>query len=174
MAIAQLEQILQKFTLVTQNVDGLHAQAGSRNILELHGNIHRSKCADCGTVVGAEVVIDPSAIPCCDKCGGKIRPDVVWFGEMLDPEIIDAAFREAERCDCFLSVGTSALVHPAATLPIAAKRHGATLVEINLEPTPLSDIAEIAVQGKSGEILPQIVQSLKQAGTNQPHTERLN
>lgn len=160
-AIAELSTLLPHFTLVTQNVDGLHALAGSRDIVELHGNINRSICSDCGLLVPEDCHIDPAAIPACTACGGKIRPDVVWFGEMLDPNIIDTAFRVAERCDLFLSVGTSALVHPAATLPVVAKRHGATLIEINLEPTPLSAMADISVQGKSGDVLPAVVESLK-------------
>ncbi|MBI5267041.1 MAG: NAD-dependent deacylase [candidate division Zixibacteria bacterium] len=170
-AIAELSALLPRFTLVTQNVDGLHALAGSRNIVELHGNIGRSKCSDCGLLVPEDCHIDPSAIPACRGCGGKIRPDVVWFGEMLDPNIIDAAFREAERCDLFLSVGTSALVHPAATLPVVAKRHGATLIEVNLEPTPLSAMADISVQGKSGDVLPVVVEALKRRHRLSPSGE---
>jgi NAD-dependent deacetylase len=160
-AIAKLPRLLSKFTIITQNVDGLHALAGSPDIVELHGNIHRSKCSDCGKPVPDDFPINPAAIPSCSGCGGQIRPDVVWFGEMLDPDIIDAAFQEAERCDLFISVGTSALVHPAATLPVVAKRHGATLIEINLEPTPLSAMADIAIQGKSGDVLPLVVEDLE-------------
>jgi NAD-dependent deacetylase len=172
-AIAQLPKLLPKFTLITQNVDGLHALAGSSDIIELHGNIHRSKCSECGKPVANDCTIDPNAVPACQVCGGKIRPDVVWFGEMLDPDLIDLAFQEAERCDLFLSVGTSALVHPAATLPVVAKRHGATLIEINLEPTPLSSMADIAIQGKAGDILPQVVAALgagsPDAKVREPH-----
>ena len=98
-------------------------------------------------------------------CGGKIRPDVVWFGEMLDPQVINKAFSESEQAELFFSVGTSAIVHPAASLPVAAKRHGATLVEINLEVTPLSNLADFYVSAKSGEFLPALVEQLKKGSS---------
>ena len=156
-ALAMCEAVFKQFTLITQNVDGLHAQAGSTNILELHGNIHRNKCVDCNRPIDSNVVIDPKQIPACDKCGGKIRPDVVWFGEMLDEAVIDQAFAVAEQAQVFLVVGTSALVHPAASLPLVAKRHGATIVEINIESTPLTDIVDFHIGEKSGIFLPLLL-----------------
>ena len=116
-ALVDLERLFNDFALITQNVDNLHRLAGSGNILELHGNIYRNKCVKCQRIVEGDLEIDPDAIPACQSCGGKIRPDVVWFGEMLPGAVIDEAFRAAENCEIFFSVGTSALVHPAATLP---------------------------------------------------------
>ncbi|MBD3332048.1 NAD-dependent protein deacylase [candidate division GN15 bacterium] len=161
-ALADLEQIMPSFWVITQNVDGLHKMAGSGNILELHGNIHRNKCVKCNQLCGEDVDIDPDNIPTCTHCGGQLRPDVVWFGEMLDPVVINRAFAESEQADVFLSVGTSAVVHPAASLPMAARSEGAKLVEINPEPTPLTDLADISVRAKSGEFLPRVVEIVRE------------
>lgn len=161
LAITELEKSFEHFTLVTQNVDGLHRMAKTENILELHGNIHRNKCVDCNCSIDSSIEIDPDNIPACNSCGGKIRPDVVWFGEMLDPQVIEAAFSEAEQAEVFFSIGTSAIVHPAASLPVVAKRHGAVLVEINIEETPLSHATDYRVASKSGEFLPMLVERLK-------------
>jgi NAD-dependent deacetylase len=117
---------------------------------------------DCDGIFEFQGDIDPDKIPQCGLCGGKIRPDVVWFGEMLDPEIINTAFAQSEQADVFFSVGTSAIVHPAATLPVVAKNHGATLVEINVEETPLTKLADFHFNLKSGEILPKLVAQLKE------------
>ncbi|MBU1937331.1 NAD-dependent deacylase [bacterium] len=155
-ALAQWEQQHRGFTLITQNVDGLHARAGSRNIVELHGNILRNRCLTCGNVSESEKVNLEGTVPLC-ACGGMLRPDVVWFGEMLPPEALNAAFSAAEEADVFLSVGTSALVHPAASLPEIAKSSGAFLFEINLEPTPLTPYADVFLEGPSGEILPELL-----------------
>jgi len=161
-ALCEMESMFDRFALITQNVDGLHRQAGSRNVLELHGNINRNKCVDCEELFEDDIEIDPSNLPACTKCGGKIRPDVVWFGEMLPAKTIDEAFIQAEGCELFFSIGTSALVQPAASLPLVAKRHGATLAEINPEQTPLSDLADFCFQSKSGEILPELIQSIRE------------
>ncbi len=161
-ALVELAKWFPSFTLITQNVDNLHRLAGSENILEIHGNMLRNKCVDCAQAIELENEVDPSAIPRCPACGGKVRPDVVWFGEMLPEEAIDAAFEAAEQADIFFSIGTSALVHPAATLPVVAKRHGAVLVEINLDETPLTGLADFYFPQKSGEILPQLVEKLLQ------------
>ncbi len=162
-ALRDLANWFQRFTLVTQNVDGLHRAAGSENVLELHGNIYRNKCAECNHQFPETEDIDPDHIPACPRCSGKIRPDVVWFGEMLNPQIINNAFAESEATELFLSVGTSAIVHPAASLPLAAKRAGATLVEINPEQTPLTPVTDIYVAAKSGEFLPKVIEHLKRA-----------
>ena len=166
-ALSELEKLMDEFILITQNVDGLHRMAGSERVLEIHGNIHRNKCASCNQPVEGAEEINPDDIPACSNCGGKIRPDVVWFGEMLDPEIIQTAYRESERCDLFLSIGTSALIHPAASLPAVAKQYGATLVEINIETTPLSRMADFFVSKKSGEFLPQLVEQLEKRVASQ-------
>ena len=154
-ALAQWEGQHDSFTLITQNVDGLHARAGSQNIIELHGNIMRNRCLSCGNVSETENVNLEGEVPLC-VCGGMLRPDVVWFGEMLPPEAVNAAFHAAETADVFLSVGTSALVHPAASLPEIAKSSGAFLFEINLEPTPLTPHVDVFLEGPSGEILPEL------------------
>jgi len=161
-ALAELASEIDDFSLITQNVDGLHRAAGSREVLELHGNIMFNKCVKCNRRAPEDIDIDPSNIPACEHCGGSLRPDVVWFGEMLDREVISEAFRAAETCELFFSVGTSAIVHPAASLPISAKQAGATLIEVNPERTPLSDLADYYLAGPSGEVLPQILEALRE------------
>lgn len=159
-ALKELEKRFDSFTLITQNVDGLHEKAGSENILELHGNVYRNKCVDCQQIYIESDEIDPANIPACNFCGGKIRPDIVWFGEMLDEDIIQEAFYVTEQADLFFSIGTSALVHPAASLPVIAKQHGATLVEINLDETPISSLADFSWRSKAGEFLPELCEKL--------------
>ena len=157
LALTDLEQMLDHFVLITQNVDGLHRRAETQSILELHGNIYRNKCVECDKPYTGSDEINPDNIPTCILCGGKIRPDVVWFGEMLNPKVIDQAFLESERADVFLVVGTSAIVHPAASLPETAKRHGATVAEVNLEETPLTSLADYHFSAAAGEFLPDLV-----------------
>lgn len=144
------------FTLATQNVDGLHAEAGSRGVLELHGNAWRARCLDCG---GREDVREkPAEVrpPVCRACGGLMRPDVVLFGEVLPEAVWAEAARRASECDVCFVVGTSALVYPAAGLPLAAKGSGAYLIEVNPEQTPLSGICDATLRGAAGEVLPLI------------------
>ena len=159
-ALVDFQDHFDRFHLITQNVDGLHHQAGSRNVVELHGNIRRNKCIQCDkrydSLEGAKEGIPPEC-----PCGGKIRPDVVWFGEMLPQDAIRHAFDVSERCDLFFAVGTSAVVHPAASLPLIAKRSGAFVVEVNVEPTEISHLVDEILLGKSGEILPSLVKFLK-------------
>ena len=158
--IAELEKHYPEVTVVTQNVDNLHRRAGSSNILELHGNIERNFCMDCKTFYGVEKFIEAEEVPKCEKCGGMIRPDVVWFGEMLPQGIFAEAETKGERSDFCFIVGTSAVVYPAAYIPISAKAGGATLVEINIEPTNISDQVEYSLMGKAGEVLPRILELL--------------
>jgi len=158
-ALADLEKMVSDFTLITQNVDNLHRRAGSSRILELHGNVTRNKCLACDKPYAEEIRLD-KGLPYC-SCGGMIRPDVVWFGEMLPEREIRAAFAAAEEADLFFSIGTSTLVQPAAALPFLARRNGAYVVEINIEPTGLTTISDLFLQGKSGEILPEIVRLLR-------------
>jgi NAD-dependent deacetylase len=141
------------FTLVTQNVDGLHHAAGSRRIHELHGNIRRVKCFDRGHPAASWDEAG-EAPPRCDVCGSRLRPDVVWFGEMLPEGALQAALEAAAGCDVFLSVGTSGLVEPAASLPFAALDAGAAVIEVNPDRTPLTRSATIALQGSAGAVLP--------------------
>lgn len=160
-ALVELENQIEDFVLVTQNVDGLHRAAGSRNIVELHGNILHNKCMKCESQYESDTDIDPDNIPTCKECGGRIRPDVVWFGEMLDPETIERAFKVAEKAEICFSIGTSSVVQPAASLPMMAKRSGATLVEVNPEETPITSMADYYFPAKSGEFLPQLLKCLE-------------
>jgi len=159
LALAQLEAWAEQFTLITQNVDGLHARAGSRNIVELHGNITRAKCFECGRYAETWAE-DGSVPPQCESCGGWLRPDVVWFGEALLPAALNAAFHAAQTCEVFFSIGASGLVEPAASLPWEALRAGAVVVEINPNPTPLSEAATYALNGAAGMVLPKIIKIL--------------
>ncbi|MDQ3965615.1 MAG: NAD-dependent deacylase [Actinomycetota bacterium] len=157
-ALAELERHIPSFALITQNVDGLHRRAGSQNVVELHGNIRRSKCSWEGVVV--EPREDDTAIPpSCPRCGAHLRPDVVWFGEALPADALAEAFNAARSCDLFFSVGTSGLVQPAASLPFEALRHGAVVVEVNPDETPLTRQADYALRGRAGEVLPALVKT---------------
>jgi NAD-dependent deacetylase len=159
--LVRLEQQIPNVVVVTQNIDNLHRRAGSSRVLELHGNIERSYCMNCGKPAATIPDLAPGEIPRC-ACGGTIRPDVVWFGEMLPEDVWEGATAASSRADVFLSIGTSAVVYPAASLPYLAKRSGAYLVEINPEPTPLTESADEFLQGPSGEILPALFQALTQ------------
>lgn len=143
------------FRLITQNVDGLHQAAGSREVLELHGSLWRVRCTGCGVETETREVL-PGPIPTCQDCGAALRPAVVWFGEVLPEPVLRAALEAARDCDLFLCIGTSSLVHPAAGLAWEARQSGAVLIEINLEATPLTRSAHIALQGPAGEILPDL------------------
>lgn len=158
LALVEMERRVPRWTLITQNVDGLHQRAGSKAVIELHGNIQRVKCFREGDVVEAweETGEVP---PRCPRCGGPLRPDVVWFGEMLPPQALAEAFAAARACDLFLSIGTSGLVEPAASLPYEALRHGAVVVEVNPEETPLTAHATYALRGPAGRVLPALVRA---------------
>jgi len=151
-ALAAMGKQAAKFTLITQNVDGLHQQAGSTDVIELHGSIRRIKCARDGNIVA-----EWSDQPRCPRCGEWLRPDVVWFGESLPENALDAAWEAAKTCNLFLTIGTSGLVQPAASLPLVAAEHGATTVEINLEETPLSRFMDFTLQGASGSVLKELL-----------------
>lgn len=155
-ALVEMSRRIPHFILVTQNVDGLHQRAGSPVVIELHGNIKRVKCFRCEEVVGIWAEVE-SGVPACPACGGLLRPDVVWFGEGLPEQAMQAARQAAASCQVFFSIGTSALIYPAAGLPHFALDHGATLVEINAETTPLTPYAHFHLPGLSGEILPALV-----------------
>ncbi|MEO7840558.1 MAG: NAD-dependent deacylase [Anaerolineales bacterium] len=158
-ALVDIEARLPEFTLITQNVDGLHRMAGSKNVLELHGNIQRVRCEDCYTFTETWGD-DTEFVPQCSVCGGLLRPDVVWFGEALPRDQLEAAVEAARTCDVFFSIGTSGVVQPAASLAHAARNRGAVVVEINAEPTPLTHKANYAFHGKSGELLPELVKAV--------------
>jgi len=158
-ALVQLEKYYQDFTLITQNVDNLHREAGSNNILELHGSIRRNFCLDCGKNYEDSDLTLGSEVNSCD-CGGLIRPAVVWFGESLPQGVMEASFKKAEECTVFFSIGTSAVVYPAAMLPVHAKRAGALLIEINSQETMLTTSADHFLHGASGEILPELIREM--------------
>jgi len=155
-ALVVLEDRVSDFVLITQNVDGLHRRAGSRNVVELHGNIGRVKCSREHTIVEHWTAVGDE-VPRCGGCGALLRPDVVWFEETLPADALQAAEDAASRCQILLVVGTSAEVYPAAALPDCAKSAGATVVEINPNPTPLSDVADYVLRGPAGVMLPALV-----------------
>ncbi len=157
-------------TIVTQNVDGLHTRAAHEAAggadpspalpVEIHGAIDRDKCSACGARTTGTTSVDASShdsLPRCAACDGMLRPDVVWFGEGLEPEILSRAFQVAQDADLCLVVGTSALVQPAASVPLATLQKGGLLIEVNLERTPLSGEAEVSLLGPAGELLPQLL-----------------
>ncbi len=158
-ALVRLEAKVPYFSLITQNIDDLHRRAGSQNLTELHGNIWMVRCTRCHMVNRNEEVPLPE-LPACEDCGGLLRPHVVWFGEQLELAILENAIIESRSCDTMLVIGTSALVQPAASLALYAKAEDARVVEINLEPTPYSRQLDLALQGKAGVLLPQVVEGL--------------
>ncbi len=159
-AIAKLEALVDDFTLITQNVDRLHQSAGSRNVLELHGNIIDNHCFDCGQTY--ENAIDPRdhSLPNCQNCGGKIRPSVVWFGEMLPEYEMEQAVISAQKSDVFFTIGTSAEVYPAANLPLIAKDAGAYVIEINPNPTAISSYMDYVLRMTSAQAMPVILEEI--------------
>ncbi|RME07816.1 MAG: NAD-dependent deacylase [Anaerolineae bacterium] len=163
-ALAELETHLtargRAFTLITQNVDGLHQQAGSRKVIELHGNLQRTKCSQCEEII-AQWEESETPPPRCPLCGGLLRPDVVWFGEALPAAALQAATTAAQHCDLMLVVGTSAVVQPAASLPLLAVEAGATLVEINPQDTPLTPWVDYALRGTAATLLPSLIATIQ-------------
>lgn len=155
LTLAQMEIVINDFLLITQNVDGLHHVAGSMNVLEIHGSIWQIKCAICSEIRIYRNTNEASTVPMCQVCGEMMRPDVVWFGEMLDQEKLNQAFQSVARANTMLVIGTSALVQPVNTLPIIAKEAGAKLIEINPNPTPLSHLMDMRLSGPSGKMLPK-------------------
>lgn len=155
-AIAGLEKYYD-VTVVTQNIDNLHRRAGSKKIYELHGNIERNFCIECKQYYDLSNLEKTEGVPHCKKCGGLIRPDVVWFGEFLPQEELIGGETSAKQSDICFVAGTSAVVYPAAYIPMNAKRAGSYIVEINIEPTELSNYADYSIFGKSGEIIPLIL-----------------
>jgi NAD-dependent deacetylase len=159
-AIVGLEACVPDFLLLTQNVDGLHRLAGSKLLLEIHRCIWEVRCLACGAVREDRRVPLP-LLPHCEACGGLLRPNVVWFGEPLDPDILSRAEAALSRCDLVLVVGTSAVVQPAASFALWARRSGAKVVEINVDPTPLTAHCDAALSGKAGEVLPCLLTHLE-------------
>ena len=157
-ALVQLEEQIDNFWLITQNVDGLHPAAGTKKLSEIHGNIWKVRCTNCGKVEDNHDV--PIAIlPHCGTCDGLLRPHIVWFGESLAQEDLDKSFQALRHCELLLIIGTSGLVYPAASFAPIAKEHGAFVIELNLDPTPNSDLVDVSIQGRAKDLVPQLVSS---------------
>lgn len=162
--------------IVTQNVDGLHHRAarieaetageaspGDAYPLEVHGAIHRDRCSGCGVRDESPPPVDATSsetLPRCPECGNLMRPDVVWFGEALDPDVIGASMDAAAEADLCMVVGTSAVVHPAASVPEVTRRNGGRVLELNLEPTPVTSYADLSLLGEAGTLVPAVVESV--------------
>ena len=163
-ALAALETRFPGMRIITQNVDDLHEQAGSSHVIHLHGSLNRNRCAN--NCQGEPTIIDVSTLvyeegpPRCPHCDAYIRPDVVWFHEMLPADALQDANTAVRFCDVMLVVGTSGLVTPAATLPETARQHGASIIEINPQDTPITRIAQVKLTGPSGEVLPKLLEEL--------------
>jgi NAD-dependent deacetylase len=163
-ALARWETLFPSYLLVTQNVDGLHRRAGSREVLELHGTITRARCERCTAErdMGEAIAESPDRPPAC-RCGGRFRPAVVWFGEALPPEVLRRAAEAAGDCELFVSIGTSAVVYPAAGLIELAHRAGACVLEVNPEPTPLSHLADARLAAPAGAAIPALTEAILEA-----------
>lgn len=160
-ALVDMGAFIPEFNIVTQNVDNLHQVAGTENVTELHGNILRNRCIDCNSFVPeSEIDFNGKAVPKCKKCRGLIRPDVVWFGEMLPEAALAKAQQLSAEAEIFIAIGTSATVEPAASLPFLAKGNGAFLLEINTEETPLSAVADHRLPYSVEKVLPVLAMQI--------------
>jgi len=159
-AIASLESRVNDFWLITQNVDGLHRAAGSTRLSEIHGNIWMTRCTACGTVTENHQVPLP-LLPHCGQCGELLRPHIVWFGESLQEEDLARCAQQLQACDVLLVIGTSGVVYPAAGFASMAKEAGAYVIEVNLDPTPQSDLVDIVLHGRAKELVPLLLQAGK-------------
>lgn len=154
--LAELEKQIKHFWLITQNVDGLHRAAGSTKLSEIHGNIWKVRCTNCGSVKANHDV--PIAIPPrCPDCKGLLRPHIVWFGESLDQQDLEHSFQALHGCEVLLIIGTSGVVYPAASFAPIAKQDGAFVVELNLDPTPHSELVDVAIQGRAKDLVPLLL-----------------
>jgi NAD-dependent deacetylase len=154
--LARLEQQGKQVVILTQNIDALHQRAGSSKVVEFHGSLWRARCVTCRSTV-ADLPVDWPLLPRCASCQGLLRPDIVWFGEALDPKDLSAAAAALQDCDLFLVVGTSAQVQPAASFAFAAVERGIGVIEVNKEPTVLSGLVAVSLRGSAGEILPALL-----------------
>lgn len=157
-AIVEMEKLVEDVKVITQNVDNLHKRAGSNVVFELHGNIERNYCINCKEFY--DNIDLTSGVPYC-KCGGLIRPDVVWFGEYLPQDQFRLSEDAAKMCDVFVVTGTSGIVYPAASLIFTAKQYGATILEVNVEETEITGYADYSLFGKSGVVLPELISSIR-------------
>jgi len=159
-AIKNMESMFPNFFLITQNVDGLHGRTGIKNMIEIHGNLWRVRCTSEGKTRMLMDVPLKTIPPRCD-CGAILRPDVVWFGESIPTAWLEKSFKVMELCDTLIVAGTSGIVYPVASFPQTVKSNGGFVIEVNIEPTPISSLADISLYGKSGEILPILQKGLK-------------
>ncbi|HEX7767773.1 MAG TPA: Sir2 family NAD-dependent protein deacetylase, partial [Nitrospira sp.] len=159
-AVVELERRCAHLWLITQNVDGLHRAAGSQQLSEIHGNIWKVRCTACGTVTEDHQVPLP-LLPHCRQCGELLRPHIVWFGESLQEEDLALCAKQLQTCDVLLVIGTSGVVYPAAGFASIAKEAGAYVIEVNLDPTPQSDLVDIALHGRAKELVPLLLQAGK-------------
>lgn len=159
-ALVRMEKFFDRVDIITQNVDGLHQRAGSTHVDELHGSLNEHRCFDCGAP--HEISDEESSVPHCARCGGLIRPGVVWFGEELPQDVWKRSEEVVREADLFITVGTSAVVYPAASLPLIALAEGAIVLEVNPERTDFTSRAHLFLQGPAGEHLPKIVTLLEE------------
>lgn len=163
-ALARLEEIGVLKAVITQNVDDLHREAGTKNLIELHGNIFRVRCTSCDYRENLKEsgrvheFVESRELPRCPRCGSLLRPDVVWFGEPLPKEALEKAFNLAERADAVIVVGTSGVVYPAAYIPYIVKERGGRVIEVNVERSGVTPVADVFLRGKAGEVLPKLVE----------------
>ncbi len=162
-ALAELEKMGLLKVLITQNVDDLHERAGSKEVLHLHGRLNVMRCTNCNKEVQVKEAPKIPPLPKCDECGSLMRPGVVWFGEMLPRDVLDRSFAEVSVSDVILVVGTSAVVQPAASLPLIVKKSGGKIIEINPSETPLTNVADVSLRMPAGKALKEIVDRVKQA-----------
>jgi NAD-dependent deacetylase len=161
LAIKQLEELYDDFFLITQNVDGLHGRTGIKNMVEIHGNLWRARCTKDGRTSMLMDVPLKSIPPTCE-CGNILRPDVVWFGESIPSDWLQKSYDVIDMCDTLVVAGTSGVVYPVASFPQSVKERGGCVIEINIEPTPISSIADISLFGKSGDLLPMLVKGIRE------------
>ena len=162
-ALAEMERMGLLRVLITQNVDNLHFVAGNRNVIEIHGNSYKLRCVDCGSRFDRNGFDLSELPPICPNCTGVVKGDTVMFGEPIPSDVLSKCKEEASQSDCMLVVGTSAIVHPAASLPIMVKRSGGVLIEVNPRRSELSDICDVCIRAPSGEALPAFVLELARA-----------
>ena len=155
-ALVTLEHQLPQFWIITQNVDGLHALAGTQKLSEIHGNIWKVRCTECHKITPNREVPLPYP-PTCSDCAGLLRPHIVWFGESLNPEDLEQSYAALQQCEILLIVGTSGVVYPAASFAPVAKDRGAFVVEMNLEPTPNSPVVDVSFQGRAKDLVPLLL-----------------
>ena len=160
-AIAEIHRLGKLDCVITQNIDNLHHDGGSRRVLEIHGNNHKLRCIACNTRFPKDRFDLSEIPPRCPECGGLVKGDTVMFGEPIPTDVLNSCIEEAERSDCMVIIGTSAIVHPAAGLPILVRRRGGMLVEVNPMPSELTPLCDIYIRAPSGEALPKLVSALK-------------